>query len=154
MRVDVQAALKSPGEQMPFELEGEVALDGEKDGVTLASPIRIKGVVFGAEGLLRARGELETSLSVSCGRCLKAFTLPISAVFDERFAKEGDEDMYPYRETTLDLSDLARDVIWLQVPIAPVCREGCLGICPGCGADRNTTPCGCVKAARQVEEEV
>ncbi|MBM3314856.1 DUF177 domain-containing protein [candidate division WOR-3 bacterium] len=43
----------------------------------------------------------------------------------------------------LDLATLVRDAVHLAVPIAPVCRPGCRGVCPCCGADRNEIDCGC-----------
>lgn len=150
MRVDVAAALKSPGEHMLFEVSGDVPLSDESQGIALCSPVTAWGVVFGAEGLLRVQGQLQATLRAACSRCLTPFSMDVSIAFDERFAKsegnKGDseqEDFYPYSEAALDLSGLVRDMIWLQMPIAPVCREDCKGLCPVCGADRNTTPCGC-----------
>ena len=37
-----------------------------------------------------------------------------------------------------------RDAIVLELPMAPLCREDCRGLCPQCGADRNEAECGCV----------
>ncbi len=43
----------------------------------------------------------------------------------------------------LDLNELLREQFYLALPMKPLCREGCLGLCPQCGADRNTTSCDC-----------
>jgi uncharacterized protein len=43
----------------------------------------------------------------------------------------------------LDVSEEAREVLILELPIAPRCREDCRGLCPRCGAELNEGPCGC-----------
>jgi uncharacterized protein len=46
-------------------------------------------------------------------------------------------------EPELDVTEVARQHLLLAVPFAPVCRPDCAGLCPVCGADRNTNPCHC-----------
>ncbi len=43
----------------------------------------------------------------------------------------------------LDVTALVRDTVHLAIPIAPVCREGCRGVCPECGMNLNEHDCGC-----------
>ena len=43
----------------------------------------------------------------------------------------------------VDVSGLAREAIVLATPSRIVCNEGCLGLCPECGRDRNQGPCAC-----------
>lgn len=50
---------------------------------------------------------------------------------------EASEDTYRMEGDDLDLEVLARDAVLLQLPIAPLCRPDCLGLCPRCGADLN-----------------
>ena len=40
-----------------------------------------------------------------------------------------------------DLEDLVHDAVLLELPIAPLCREGCRGLCPMCGINRNEKTC-------------
>ena len=60
----------------------------------------------------------------------------------ERFAPAGgtdrDEEAYPLAGDELDLEPLARDAVLLELPLAPLCAEDCPGLCPTCGANRNT----------------
>ncbi|MGH2628864.1 MAG: YceD family protein, partial [Anaerolineales bacterium] len=42
----------------------------------------------------------------------------------------------------LDLTPLVRELALVAMPIRPLCREDCKGLCPECGADRNTVSCG------------
>jgi len=69
----------------------------------------------------------------------------------ERYAPVGgadrDEEAYPLSGDELDLEPLARDAILLELPLAPLCSENCRGLCPACGANRNTDPCDCAPVA-------
>jgi uncharacterized protein len=57
-----------------------------------------------------------------------------------------DEDTYPLEGDQLDLRPLVRDALLLELPLAPLCRDDCRGLCAQCGADLNAGPCDCVPA--------
>ena len=102
---------------------------------------------------VRVRGRLEAVVSLECVRCLKAFELPITPPFDlyaeragtglrlDEEALERDHYMKFHDGRKLELGEAAREALLLEIPIAPCCREDCLGLCPQCGADRNEQPC-------------
>jgi uncharacterized protein len=48
-----------------------------------------------------------------------------------------------YHDDVIDLADVIREQLYLALPMKPLCREDCLGLCPVCGQNRNTTPCTC-----------
>ncbi|HET6915863.1 MAG TPA: DUF177 domain-containing protein [Acidimicrobiales bacterium] len=60
--------------------------------------------------------------------------------------EEEDEETYPLKGELLDLQPLVRDALLLDLPLAPLCREDCKGLCPTCGADLNDGPCSCARA--------
>ncbi len=103
--------------------------------------------------LVSARLTVETDLA--CGRCLAPFRRLFEIVFDEEFVPERDPvtglppsgaDPDAFRidhRQHLDLSEAIRQYEQAALPISPLCREGCAGLCPRCGADRNESPCGC-----------
>jgi uncharacterized protein len=56
----------------------------------------------------------------------------------------GDElEMGLFEGHEIDLGSFLREVMTLALPLQPLCREDCRGLCPGCGADRNAGSCGC-----------
>jgi uncharacterized protein len=58
------------------------------------------------------------------------------------FGIEPDEDRLPIeRGGHIDLEPVVRDEVGLALPLVPLCREDCLGLCPTCGTDLNTAPC-------------
>jgi uncharacterized protein len=101
-----------------------------------------------------ATGRLSAALSVACGACLKPAVLtmsaPLNAVYvvgDEAAEAEVDdddlesEDVLTYDGEQVDLRPLVREQLILSVPMSPRCKEGCLGLCPVCGGDRNLVAC-------------
>ena len=75
-------------------------------------------------------GEYESE----CSRCLTPvrarFEMPVRELF-ERDVIEG--ETYPLEGEEVDL----------ELPVAPLCREDCAGLCPVCGIDRNAATCDC-----------
>jgi uncharacterized protein len=82
-----------------------------------------------------------------CRRCGGPVTGTVKAHVRERYAPAGgsdaDEDAYLLTGDELDLEPLARDAVVLDLPLAPLCSEECLGLCPQCGTNRNLGPCTC-----------
>ena len=85
-----------------------------------------------------------------CRRCATTVAGTLAIPVHERFADETvagadlDEELYPIADDELDLGPLVRDAVVLELPMAPLCREDCAGLCPQCGADRNEGDCACV----------
>jgi uncharacterized protein len=52
-------------------------------------------------------------------------------------------DVQSYLGDEIDLNDIVREHVLLGLPMSPVCREDCRGLCPQCGAELNLGPCGC-----------
>ncbi len=97
-------------------------------------------------GGLRATGTVRAPWFGVCRRCSKPIEGHLEAKVDERFVLErGPEDdlAYLYTHDEVDLAPLVHDAILLELPLAPVCREDCQGLCPYCGIDRNEATCDC-----------
>ena len=103
-------------------------------------------------------GKVETTLRLQCVRCLKEFSYPLSATFEltlhplkeapsEEETELGSEEMESsfFEGGEIHLSEIACEQIFLEIPYQPVCHEGCKGLCPICGKDRNLSSCECVK---------
>ncbi len=82
-----------------------------------------------------------------CRRCGGPAAGMVVAEVRERYAPAGgtdvDDEAYPLAGDELDLEPLARDAVLLELPLAPLCRPDCLGLCPQCGTNWNVAPCTC-----------
>lgn len=103
-------------------------------------------------------GEIYTEALLQCSRCLKKFTFLVDTTFKEKyFEKQDDEEeivkeqllntkdlsTFFYQGDILDLDDLLKNSIYLELPMKPVCNQACKGICPRCGQDLNEGKCEC-----------
>ena len=59
-----------------------------------------------------------------------------------------------YEGDSFNLGDLIREQIILSIPLQPLCRPECKGLCPRCGADLNTQACGCKEIPHETPFEV
>jgi uncharacterized protein len=89
-----------------------------------------------AQGLY-AHGTLNASTPLECVRCLTDFRQGLSVEIDELFEyppnKETDPMLAILDTGFLDLTSLFREFMVLEIPIQPICHEGCPGLCPICG---------------------
>ena len=95
------------------------------------------------------QGVLEGVERETCVRCLEEYTRPANIEIEETFSEDvgRDEDLYadvaPLVDRSIDLSDLVSQLLEVDEPMAAVCSDRCLGICPMCGVNRNTVQCRC-----------
>jgi len=103
-------------------------------------------------------GSVKISVKVACSRCLKDMSLPLDLTFREEYlpaeeSGKGNEqeltntelDLGFYTNDELDITELVKEQILLAVPMKPLCRDDCRGLCTRCGKDLNRGPCGCRK---------
>jgi uncharacterized protein len=103
-------------------------------------------------------GRVQSALALTCGRCLGEIALPVDLPFDLLYlphaqnAGEGeleveDDDMTTayYRDEQIDLGQLVLEQFYLAIPMKPLCRESCRGLCAECGTNLNTGTCSCVR---------
>jgi uncharacterized protein len=136
------------------EVEAPATEIGLPDG-EWPDPIRADLRVERSGERVSVRGKVSSSARLECVRCLRPFDLGVTAeltVFAEQSSAsrraeqdelERDGDMLFHDGRRLDLRESVRELLLLEVPITPHCREDCPGLCPKCGADRNEGPCGC-----------
>ena len=149
MRIRVANAIRQTGEAFPFSASETFAPQtyGERT-VSFAGPVSVSGTYLYDGKAFTVSAMAEAQVNTTCARCTKPFVEPISFSFHERFVKgeedEADDETYPYSGDELLLDKAVLDNLFLELPIASVCREDCKGLCPVCGADRNVTKCDCI----------
>jgi uncharacterized protein len=151
MQINVAQLLKEPiGSKREYKVD-EVVNITEGDS-------RVRGEV----GLTRTdrgvlvEGTLNTAVQVSCGRCLAMFNYPLTFKLEEEYypvidvvtgspvALPDEPGYFTIDERhSLDLTEAIRQYGLTALPMKPLCREDCAGLCPECGKNLNLGPCGC-----------
>jgi len=97
------------------------------------------------QGLL-VQGDFQGTLPLECVRCLSEFSRRVHWDFTELYAfkKENvtDSGLLMPEDAHIDLQPLMREYALLEVPINPLCRPDCKGLCSVCGENRNEVDCG------------
>lgn len=134
MIIDVSQLLKEPvGTHRRYQISetGDPPVHGDVD------LLRTDRGIF-------ARGTLETSLQAVCSRCLSSFDQPLTLRVEEEYLARAEEDAFAVDEhQEIDLSEAVRQYALLALPMKPLCREDCAGLCPRCGHNLNLGPCHC-----------
>lgn len=100
-------------------------------------------------------GRLEATVALRCSRCLESFPwslrteFELSVVVEHAGAPSGEAaaSVLAAPEGRIALEEVATEQLYLGLPLKPVCRETCRGLCPNCGADLNNDPCACTADA-------
>ncbi len=97
-----------------------------------------------AQGIF-LQADFEAGCNAECVRCLTAFVQPLHASFSELFAFQfkgvSESGLIFPEDGNIDLSPLVREYMLLEIPIRPLCKEDCKGLCLICGADLNQESC-------------
>jgi uncharacterized protein len=151
-------------------LSGRPVVAGSRaveDEFTVVGPVSFRGSLTRAGDRFHLRGRIGATLQLPCGRCLTPFATPVDTTVDLTYvpdkapagtaAKEKghggadeevelqDEDLNTayYHDHVLDLGEMLREQFYLALPMQPLCRPDCKGLCPQCGVDRNVEACQC-----------
>ena len=150
-RIDVHDLLGHPGASRRHDVLGTIEglateLVAVPDDATLGGSLLLESVV---EGIL-VSGSIAGTWTIRCARCLTEWTEPFSVEVQELFTTQEratdldddlDDDVYALVEDEIDLEQLIRDVVGVEMPFAPLCRPECLGLCEICGGNRNLGEC-------------
>jgi uncharacterized protein len=146
--IGVTKLLRDSSEPLHFELEGRI-----KDAFVSFSKVpegehvTITGVVEPVHQGLLVTATIKTTWQGSCVRCLEQAEGPIEVDVVELFEEEGqgEEDTYHLSGDILDLSELVKDFVVLELPVVPLCSKSCKGLCVNCGQNLNEEACSCSK---------
>jgi uncharacterized protein len=140
---------------------------GDADDLRILGDVQFDGVLQKKDLRFRLKGRVQARLELTCGRCAEPFALPVDTEVDLTYVPQpsastgshtsahakaadaeielSDEDLTTayYRDHVLDFAEMLREQFYLALPMRPLCREDCKGLCPHCGTNLNTAPCAC-----------
>lgn len=133
-------AMKPYTRSIPAPAEpGRLGLDtiGVPAGSPVELAVRLESVTEG----VYVSGTAHAALDGECARCLDPLTDEVDVEIGELFVypdtatdetTEADE-LPRVVDDHVDVEQTVRDALVLALPLAPLCREDCRGLCPGCG---------------------
>lgn len=128
----------------------------EEESARLAEPVKIEGKVRKGIAQTDVEGRIATEIEIDCARCLSAaktaldFPFKVTFVTEENYTQDAEAELRAddlnvaiFEGQKIDLAELAREQILLNLPTRFFCRDSCQGLCPKCGANKNTVNCNC-----------
>jgi uncharacterized protein len=154
MIIDLTQA-KDTQTSFDFTLEpSEIDLESESEKLT--NVVRVEGKV--KKGIVQAdvNGKIVADVEIECSRCLTPVSRHLDFEFGAAFLtaenytqeKEAeinalDLEVSIFEGDRIDLKELVREQILLNIPEQVFCREDCKGLCQKCSANRNLIDCNC-----------
>lgn len=133
---------------------GEIDLD--TPNYRISGPVTVEGEIEKHIASVNVRGSISGKSEVDCSRCLKAVEQSLSIDFDVEYLTDGrlgsdgeheidqaDLETDELQGDLLDVTQLAREQILLNIPEQFFCRDDCKGLCETCGGNLNLVDCKC-----------
>ncbi|MCP4040113.1 MAG: DUF177 domain-containing protein [bacterium] len=143
----------------------ERAVGQQEPPYEILGPFRFEVASYKVGGELILEASVQGEIEVQCGRCLARYRHALREEFRlvaeeaqgrvppdpegcESLAREGlcltDEiELGWYQGTVIRLDGVLGELVAAAIPLHPVCREDCKGLCERCGVSRNETSCDC-----------
>jgi len=151
MQINVSQQLKAAiGSIRNYEVDDAIDIEG--------CNYTVKGTVSlmrTDQGIL-VKGTLNTGSELTCSRCLTLFDCPLTLDIEEEYyptidiitgaplPPPDDPGSFTIDEhNILDLTEAIRQYTLLAIPMKPLCRQDCAGLCPTCGTNLNQAQCDC-----------
>ena len=152
MRINVSQQLKeSVGSIRNYRVDETIDIVGS--GSLVQGEVRLTRTDRG----ILVQGRLHTEVEVACSRCLSRFSCPLVLNIEDVYFPTTDviscaplllpdePGCFTIDEHhVLDLTEAIRQNALLVIPMKPLCREDCAGLCPSCGHNLNQGPCNCL----------
>ena len=152
MPINVSQQLKAPvGSIRNYDVDETIDIAG--------STSRVQGKVelTRTNRNILVKGGLHAEVEVSCSRCLSFFRYPLVLNIEEEYFPITDVvsgASLPLPDEPgcftidehhiLDLTEAVQQYALLAIPMKPLCRQDCAGLCPNCGHNLNREPCHCL----------
>jgi len=96
------------------------------------------------QGIL-LQGDFEAWINQECNRCLEPFPYRISTYVEELYALDErnatESGLILPQDGNIDLAPIVREYLTMEIPIQPICKPDCKGLCPECGQNLNQGTC-------------
>jgi uncharacterized protein len=153
MEFNVSQQMKAPiGTEREYDLDDFVDILGFGVGNKVNGQVKLTRT---NQGLL-VKGTINSKVPVECSRCLKVFDQPLTIELEEEYFPTIDvnngstvdipddpSNLFIDEHHILDLREAIRQNALLVIPMKPLCKPDCAGICSQCGKDLNTRQCKC-----------
>lgn len=145
-----------PPEGLTLEIDQKVDLFEE--GTASTPCTAVLSIKPAGGGILRITGRVQAAPVLECSNCLKKFPCPVDTELSLELAPlgslgtspehelvAGELDIEFYQGDEIEPLELVREQLLIALPMVPLHRSDCKGLCSNCGTDLNEAECSCRK---------
>lgn len=151
MKIELREITEFPAEFSQKIDSSDLAADFSE--TPLVNGVQLDVTIHKTDEEYLLNGVCSAEVEFECARCLEPAHIILSgdisviavqpgAEHPDKFSGEDDVVQLNEKEE-LSLDEQIRQAIASDIPMKPLCREDCKGLCPKCGVNRNTTQCDC-----------
>jgi DUF177 domain-containing protein len=158
MRIDLRELPEGQTRQ-EFEFSAaSIGLSGQD--LVVEGPLKVALSLDRRGDEIWIRGKLQLVAIQQCSRCLADYPERLDLdlevfcakvrnpnVVGARVVEEEDDGVHLHDGRVLSIDAEIREAAILGLPMKPLCKETCAGLCARCGEDKNQGPCRCERAA-------
>jgi uncharacterized protein len=143
--------------------EERITLDAPLVLHAIEGKVQFTRTASGVIGDVRAKGIVATA----CTRCLKPTDVQVVVRFYDEFhsrfevntgiplpTPDEEDPFFIDEHHMVDIGEAIREYTLIELPMRPLCKPDCKGLCPRCGVDWNTEQCTCSDAEGDERLEV
>ena len=120
-------------------------------GFRCAGPAEVEASITNTGRFLHTEGRVLAEVRSECTRCLAPVVLPLDVPFSQDFVAEAaaipegesDNEFVAFAGDFVDLDPAITEAVLLALPMKPLCRADCPGLCPRCGRNLGEGACSC-----------
>ncbi len=163
--IDAELRLEFDEKPERFPVLAEMIKSGEFE---FPAPVKTRLRAFRIGDIIEVEGVFETTARLACGRCLKHFETQLASEIALTYTRESlenrqdlsrdeielspeDAGLITFSGDRIDFREGVQEQVVMAIPVRPLCREHCKGLCPQCGANLNKEDCGCDQAPRNTQ---
>jgi uncharacterized protein len=132
-------------------------IDLDDETARVVGDLRVSGTARKQSEIARVKGTICGQIEVACSRCLQSAAIDLKINFENEFVtlevyeqsetdrelSAADLDVSIYDGEKIDLNEIVREQILLNLPAQQLCSENCRGLCPRCRTNKNQILCDC-----------
>lgn len=148
MKMNLRQLFDNIGDRVTIDQSFDFSNEELYGAFPFEQPVSCSGEIENRAGVVRLVFCVKFLLNLNCDRCLEAFQREFTYNFEHILVQKlnGDDDGYIVCDGgVLDLFELVRTDILLELPMKVLCDEDCKGLCPQCGKNLNFDSCECEK---------
>ena len=147
MFLDLKRLFTNENESESFSGSLDFSAEPYGGGYPFVSPVQVSGTVANSSGVVRLHYQVHFQFRLPCDRCAveteRQYSFSFEHVLVTALQGEDTGDLLVVENNQLDMDELARADIYLELPTKYLCSPDCKGLCPRCGANWNMGQCGC-----------